>query len=448
VDIRPLYAIIIPSIYFGAIMCKPLDMSILTVGQLKSGQSRVWIASTAILKSMRIGEGVMVEYNKGSREVTISQADIFVNHSVSSRNGKDPIIDIKNKQVSEVFKPGDKIEVLYFANKIIVKIAKTQISQESRASKQGVKFFDLFGGSGTLSEMFKKAGFQPAGMLEYSEKFISMYRDNHGEDVYTIAAKIEDIMPEDFPKDIPLVTVGLPCTTFSNGNKQMIEELKKMRDGKEYDASVVAKRYEGEALTFHALNAIRAMNPKTVVIEEVEPYSRTNASFLMRTILSQMGFTLTETVSTGAHTKRKRWVLVAHLGEAINLSDLIADDGKVIGDFLETPIDERKWQTADENPRVSGMIRKGLGIRAATPNDKTVNCFTMHGTRHTEPCLRHPTEELYSEFTNQEIANIHGLNNFKLSGEKTLDRAILGQGVTDMFYHVALRVKSVLEAAA
>lgn len=428
-------------------MCKPLDMSILTVGKLKSGQSRVWIASTAILKSMNIGDGVMIEYSKDSREVTITQAEIFANHSVSSRNGKEPIIDIKNKQVSEIFAPGDKIEVLYFHNKIVIKVARTQLKQEERKAKTGLRFFDLFAGAGTLSAMFKKAGFIPAGALEYSEQFISLYRDNHGHDVYTIAAKIEDVMPDDFPDDISIVTLGLPCPPFSQGNKVMMEELKKMREGKPYDTSVVAKRYEGEALTFHALNAIRAMNPKVIVCEEVEPYSRTDASMMFRTILSQMGYTLTETVSVGSHSKRKRWALVAHMGEAVNLDDLLTDDGKTIGDFLETPVEKRAWQTADENLRVSGMIRKGLGIRAATPNDKSINCITTHRTRHTEPLLKHPNKELYSEFTNQEIANLHGLENYKLSGQQTLDRHILGQGVTDMFYRVALRVRSTLEAA-
>ena len=71
-----------------------------------------------------------------------------------------------------------------------------------------------------------------------------------------------------------------------------------------------------------------------------------------------------------------------------------------------------------------------------------VNTFTTHGTRHTEPCLKHPSKELFSEFTNNEIKKIHGLDdNFILSDKKTTARQVLGQGVTNMYYHVAMRVK-------
>lgn len=101
----------------------------------------------------------------------------------------------------------------------------------------------------------------------------------------------------------------------------------------------------------------------------------------------------------------------------------------------------RKWQTADENKRVSGMIRKNLGIRTVSPYSKMVGTFTTHATRHTEPLLKHPTEELFSEFSTREIANIHGLSHeFIIDKRKTIGRQIIGQGVTDMFYEVAKRI--------
>lgn len=62
-------------------------------------------------------------------------------------------------------------------------------------------------------------------------------------------------------------------------------------------------------------------------------------------------------------------------------------------------------------------------------------------TRHTEPSLQHPTEDLYYEFTNEDIKKIHGLHDYKLSGVKTWDRYILGNGVVDMFRYVAERIK-------
>lgn len=203
----------------------------MTAGQIKSGNSRVWIANKAILKSCSIGDSIIIRYNKGRREVTIEPTGILGNHTVSSRSGKDPIIDIKNKNITDLYSPGDKIEVCYFKNKIIIRVAAVQNHRERRHKKRGRRLFDLFSGAGTLSALFKKAGFDPVGALELSEQYISLYTDNHGDDVYTIAAKIEDVMPEDYPEDIDTVLVGLPCTVYSEGNVSMLAELSKMRTG-------------------------------------------------------------------------------------------------------------------------------------------------------------------------------------------------------------------------
>jgi len=50
---------------------------------------------------------------------------------------------------------------------------------------------------------------------------------------------------------------------------------------------------------------------------------------------------------------------------------------------------------------------------------------------------------LYSEFTNREIANIHGISkDFKLDSRKSTSRQVVGQGVTDIFREVAERIAS------
>ena len=103
-------------------------------------------------------------------------------------------------------------------------------------------------------------------------------------------------------------------------------------------------KHTSEALTYHVLNGIRAMNPRTVVVEEVVPYSKTSASILLRTVLKQMGYHLSETIGMGMRTKRKRWCLVANHGNKIALDNLMQEDGKVIGDFLEKSTEERNWK--------------------------------------------------------------------------------------------------------
>jgi len=202
---------------------------------------------------------------------------------------------------------------------------------------------------------------------------------------------------------------------------------------------VVAKRYEAEALVFHVLNAIQSMNPRQVVVEEVPQFADTPVSMLLRTVLAQWGYNLSETVAHAKHTKRKRWCLVGDMNQKIDLTNLNGDDGKTLEDFLDSSIEDRAWVPIEESKRFS-KASTTIGLRSHEPCEVKCNTFTTHGTRSTEPCLKHPLKELYSEFTNTEIASIHGLKGFVLSGMKTLDRQILGQGVADMFFDIALRV--------
>lgn len=421
---------------------KQKAMSIVTVGEIKGkGTKRIWIASSNILSSFEMGDVLMIDYNHDSREIVINEAEIMGNHTVSSRNKREPIIDIKNKEVSRMYNVGDKVEVLYYPRKIVIKIAKSQKVREESEANKGLGMFELFCGASTMSEHFKRQGFIPLGGLEVNDQYLSFYRDNHGDDVYTIAARIEDVMPEDFPKGIHTVLAGIPCPPYSQGNLRLMDELKKMRDGKPYDEDVVMQRFEAEAMTFYVLRAILAMAPHTVVIEETPGYASTSGAMMLRIVLKQHGYNISETVATGKHTKRRRWVMVANMNAKVNLDDLIAyDDGLTINDLLTIPLEEREWKTAEENPRVAGMIRKGLGIRSAKPSDTMTNTFTCHSTRHTEPLLQNEEGTLYSEFTIDEIVNIHGLQGFKLSGEKTLDRQVIGNGVTDQFAEVAKRI--------
>lgn len=421
---------------------KQLGVSVLRLGDHGTNK-RVWIVNKALQQTFAPGEKVDVNYDKTNAQIRIKKSNsILSNHTVSSRGNGTPIIDLKNQKVGETFGDGvEKIEVLYFKDEIVIKVAKLEIFKQKRTEKKGLNTFELFCGAGTLSHQFKKAGFNIKGGLELDEDYLALFHENNaGEEIYSINARIEDLHTSYLPKDIDVLLSGIPCTTFSGSNVKLKTALKNRREGKPYDAEEIKKADQGESLTFYVLTAIRAMNPRTVVVEEVVEYSESSASIMLRTVLEHMGYNITETVSSGMHTKRQRWCLVANMGEAVSLENLLPDDGKTIGDMLETSVEDREWKPKEGFAQ--SRLNEAIGIRSCTPNDVMCNTFTTHSTRGTEPILKHPTEELYSEFTNREIANIHGLGkDFILTGKKTTDRQILGQGVTDAFYHVAQRIK-------
>lgn len=415
--------------------------------ELPNSRKGLWVNNLTLKESFEAGDTVNISYDFSNKIVIVEKAELLGNHTISCRKSDEkrtPILDIKNQSIDNLFKDVEKVEIQFYKDRLVIKVAAIEESRNERINKTGLKTFELFCGGGTLSQMFKQAGFTPIGGLEIEEKYLDVFEDNHNPK-YTILSSLEDVTPNDYPNDVDVLLAGIPCDKFSPSNKGMIEAFARYKNGiaSQKDLELIEERNQAEYLTFYVLEAIRTMNVKTVVIEEVVPYSVTNASHLLRGILKHMGYQLSETISSGTNTKRKRWCLVANMTEKIELNNLLPDTDKTINDCLEISTDKREWFKKEELPRIA-RAENSIGIRAMLPSMKKSNSFTTHSTRSSEPILKHPQFNLFSEFTNQEIANIHGLVDYKLSGTKTTDRQILGQGVTDMFYYIANRIKDAL----
>lgn len=421
---------------------KPKGISVLRLGD-HGENKRIWVVNKQLKQVFAPGEKVNVNYDKENKVITVERVELFGGtHTISSRGNGTPVLDIKNKEVASTLGEDiEKIEVLYYEDQIIIKVSKTEKFKAQRANKTGLNTFELFSGAGTLSSFFKDAGFKIKGSLELNQDYLALFHENNdGDEIYSIGGRLEDMHTSYFPKDIDVLLSGIPCTTYSGSNVKMKAAQKAMREGREYDKAEIEKSYQAEALTFFVLTAIRAMNPATCCIEEVVEYSESSASYMLRTVLSQMGYHITETIAQGSNTKRQRWTLVANMKKAIDLSDLMQESTKTIGDCLEIPAEEREWRPKEEF--APSRLNEKIGIRSCKPSDVKSNTFTTHSTRGTEPILENEEGGLYSEFTNREIANIHGLNpNFVLDPRKSISRQCLGQGCTNMFYNVASRIR-------
>lgn len=415
---------------------------------LPNGKKGLWINNLVLKGSLDVGTKVIRKYDYENKLITLTKTnDNDHNLTISYRKStpETPILDLKNNEFHEMFKDVNKVEVHFMENKVVIKIAEIEQNEIRRKLKTTYKTFELFCGGGTLSHQFKLAGFESAGGVEYEDKCMEYFVNNHGAKG-TIVADIKDVTADMYArnKDIHLVLAGIPCPNFSRSNKLMQEALVRDRNGiaTESDLQLLESRNEAEYLTFYVLEALRAMNPRTIVIEEVVEYISTNAYSLLKYILKTMNYEITETISEGSHTKRKRWCLVANTGSSINLDDLIPNRDVTLAEVLDIDINTADWKELKDIKRLESASKKAtIGIRSALATDIKCNTFTCHATRHTEPCLKHPTEDLYMEFTNEDIAKIHGLRGYKLDGNKTTSRIVLGNGVTDMFYHIAERIK-------
>lgn len=423
----------------------PKAISVLRLGEHGAKKNkRIWITNKTLQKVFLPGDNVVAHYDKKNRQITVTPSFFGATHKISKRPNGTPILDIKNSEVGDTL--GDdveRIDVLFFADKIVIKVSKTEEAKAKRKNKTGFNMFELFVGGGTLNSFFKEQGFKVKGALDFSDDYLSLFTENNdGDDVYTISGRIEDIDTSYYPNNIDMALVGIPCTTFTNSNFKLQEALKAKRDGKPYDEVLIQRAMDGDMLTLFVIEALKKMNCRTIVVEEVVEFTLSSSYTLLLGALKGMGYHITESISQGLHTKRKRWCLVADMNKEISLDNLnTADDGKVIADFLEISPENREW--LPKSSFAPSRLKEKIGIRKHYVTERRINTVTQHYSRATEPILACDIEGVphYSELTHREIANLHGLpKSFKLDGRKKFDREVLGQGVCDMFRDVAKRV--------
>ena len=136
---------------------RPLRHSIHNVGVINKNK-RIWIANQSILKSFGIGDPVFIEYSARKKEIVITKVEILSNHSISSRNGKTPILDIKNSTLTKTFDEIEKVEVLYFKNKIVIRATKNEKAKKVSKNKTDLTLFEIFCGGGSMTHILRLMG--------------------------------------------------------------------------------------------------------------------------------------------------------------------------------------------------------------------------------------------------------------------------------------------------
>lgn len=439
-----------------------------TFTHTKTGKAKrgLWINNLTLKRTFEAGEAIRVIYDEENKIVVIQKATKDATNRISYRKNDEqrkPILDIKNNTIDRMFEGIRNVEIQFFKDKIIVQMAYTDEQRIKRENKSDFLQFDLFSGGGTASSHLSKSGWRVAGGVDTNEQYISMFEENHKGCKYTILGSVNDISPRDYPRNMMLVNVGFPCLPYSGSNLRVQKALANKKEGKETedDLKYIKNREDSDHMAYFVVEALRTMNPKFILLEQVPEFIDSNAYSLIKAVLTGMGYELSEIVSESSHTKRPRLAMVFSSVGKVNLDNLFEDDNKTIEDFLETPVHLRDWKPKEDIPRILGASKKkNVGIRAVRPTDKKAHTFTTHSTRHTECSLVIEGKDgtpLYSEFTNQEIANLHMLPDYKLSEEvyktsktikklkgkdnnESLDRQILGQGCADQFYFIGKRI--------
>jgi site-specific DNA-cytosine methylase len=416
---------------------RPMNITTYSLQSHKENK-RVWL-QTRYLELMGLAKNTLIDiiFDKEAQTITIYK-DIDGKRKISGRANGLPVVDIKNKQVSETLGNNvDKITVRFYIDRVEISVAKQERLLTERRSKTNNKAVEIFSGGGTLSKFAERAGFKMDTAIELEDKFIAVY-DRNIDITTTICVDVNDIDVDDLPTDCSHLQLGYPCTKYSNSNIVLTKK------NKENEVKVCQERREADYLCLSILEIIKRVNPRSILIEEVPEFAKSVPFDILSYALEQMKYKISMQDITGSFTNRKRIAIVAIAddSEEVDLSDIQYQKSRPIEEHLDLGINEREFQPIQLRPRESGALRKGLGIRSHLPDELKINTITTHWTRHTHVSLKHPSkQDHFSDFTVNEVRKLHGLpDGFELGDTVTTARAVLGQGVTDGFLDVLKRI--------
>jgi DNA (cytosine-5)-methyltransferase 1 len=412
------------------------------------GEKRVWLESNRLLDTDFVpSTPIEVDIQKG--KVTLKPSALGKHH-VSQKRGK-PIIDINNKKITEAFDGCMMVSIRIYSNKIVImQLDEEKQQQRAKAKAENpVTMGEFFAGGGTLHSAFAQEGFQSKFAVDIEDDYLETLEANFP-DTLTINAPIQDINWKGLP-EVDVLLAGIPCECFSASGV-----TSKNANGK-------ASKEAGDtgSLGYYVLEAIRAIRPGVVVIEEVPNFKNSMMADIVRSVLTNAGYFISENVIQGDNfgglTKRSRFVLVASMKEGVEIPLGNGAIKKTVESILEIPLDEREWLTEENSASIATFKRreqeakdKGNGFRMADclPSDTCGVATVTKGyykRRLTDPILKqHSSKEAYSFFTPRELARINGLpDSYILPTSKTRAGEIIGQGVSvDAFAEVARAIKS------
>lgn len=167
-----------------------------------------------------------------------------------------------------------------------------------------MKVVDLFSGCGGLSLGFKQAGFDIVAAYDNWQPAIAVYQANFEHPIFNIDLSDEDAAIKHIAEHQPdMIIGGPPCQDFSSAGKR------NENNGR------------GD-LTISYAKIISTLKPSWFVMENVPTITKSTKLTIARELFKQAGYGLTQTVLNaalcGVPQRRKRFIMVGHLGEQDN----------------------------------------------------------------------------------------------------------------------------------
>ncbi|WP_426237479.1 DNA cytosine methyltransferase [Pseudomonas sp. TWP3-2] len=434
-----------------------------TVLHLKIGENRavprLWMEGVTLARAgLEIGALYALnersEESKGLELCRVDEAYEGQTFLVSERNrgGKTvPLMEIRSHRLAEAFEGIEKVRVALFEGRIVITAnrADENIVQRTRRlltkARDGVALgvCSLFHGGGVLDKALHH-GMQRSGVksfvqvgVEMDERYLDASRRNSPElwpsESIALLGDIRDVDWRLLPQ-CDLLAGGVPCTgaSLSGRSKNKLKAAEEHKDA--------------GALFFDYLDAVKELNPAVVVLENVPQYRNTASMMVIRSVLSSLGYHVTEAVLNGNDfgtlEARERLIVVGvcrGLGVQFDFEQVrpLREKEATLRSILEPiPLDSKRWRSI-KNLKAKAIKDKAAGKGFAPQfltGDETL-CGTIGKgymkRRGTEPFLLHPDDpDMARLLTKIEHCRVKTIPECVIAGEsETVAHEINGQSV-------------------
>lgn len=415
------------------------------------GAARLWIEGTRLTK-----EGIepQTRYDlhydtRNHRLILTFKDDGWRIVSKRTRKGRvQPVIDINNQDLKKLF--GSTLAAV----RIIIKKGGMVVSLHHHAEKIRERFdrlvskltngeplnsISLSHGGGILDHALHQ-GFHGedvpirlAAAVEIEGKYLDCSQENNpiwDDQSIAIEAPMEDV-EFDRLKYCEILVAGLPCTGASLAGRTK----NKLKNAEEHCTA--------GALFLTFIDAIKALQPAVVLLENVKLFQTSTSMTVIRSALAHLGYEIEERifngVEFGALENRDRLVMIAvskGLEFTIDNISPTLEKIKSINEVLEVIEDDSpRWKTfsyLDEKEKRD--IKAGKGFRRQLLTGVETSCGVIgrgySKVRSTEPHLVHPENGLNRLFTPNEHAAVKTIPASLVDGvSEKIAHEILGQSV-------------------
>lgn len=362
--------------------------------------------------------------------------------------GKVSVIDLNSHRLTEALGCVNRIQARIEQNVICIIPSYTALLTLARRAND--REFSLFSGGGFLSLAAKLAGFTPVGGIEINENYGNIFQSNHTE-AHLFNASVEEVswlsMREFRP--LGLLTLGLPCNPFTNIRRLDIGGQQKR------DKSLPPEAHELGDMTLWAFRAVEALNPHTIVIEEVPAYLDSGAGLMFINALKRwyknVAARVLNPLEFGCLTGRKRAVIIAS-DQEIRWPEQSESRSELLGSILDP--EPHEWFTEATKPWLfdhwKKQTAKGNGFASQIYSAESSHIGTIKkryfAGQGDNPVIKHPTEpDTFRWLTLNEVKKLHGIpEQYLLSSSKTTSGEAIGQGVVVPMFQQIIQAQRII----